>query len=185
MPVRRVALILLLLFAAMSLHRSGINWGLPSHAVDPFLFGARPVWSGKQIIELSGGWEDQPDIGAAVARNPLANRARPLVLNQPAAQRAQIVRRYRLFSYQPDEMITLRALAEMKPSKLQLDPKLHQYGGLWIYPVGLLAENPAQTLHLIDLRGDVAWYLDSSGTNLDGFAARRARLTQFCGHWSA
>ena len=56
-------------------------------------------------------------------------------------------------------MITLRALAEMKPSRMQLDPKLYQYGGLWIYPVGLLLRFSA-ALHLIELRGDVAFYLD-------------------------
>ena len=54
-----------------------------------FYLAARPIWTGKQIIELGGGWDDQPDVGADVARNPLPNRDRPLILNQTDAQRCR------------------------------------------------------------------------------------------------
>ena len=60
------------------------------------------------------------------------------MLNETDSQRAEIVRRYRLYSYQPDEMITFNALRQMKPGAGQLDPKLYQYGGLWVYPVGAM-----------------------------------------------
>ncbi|MDP9173704.1 MAG: glycosyltransferase family 39 protein [Planctomycetota bacterium] len=76
-----------------------------------------------------------------------------------AVNRARILRRYRLYSYQPDEMITFRALALMHPDKLQFDPRLYQYGGLWIYPVaGLL--KAASLLGFVQLSGDRAIYLD-------------------------
>src|SRR5690348_8267542 len=115
---RLLAPLLLLLAAGMYL--AGINWGLPSRGADSFLFGRRTPWSGREIVGLAGGWEENPNIGADVALNPLGGRERVVWLNQTDAQRAEIVRRYRLFSYQPDEMITLRALAGMKPGRGQL-----------------------------------------------------------------
>src|SRR4051794_24058486 len=95
----------------------GITWGLPSRRSDGYLFGDSKAWSGKQILELAGGWDDNPDRGADVDLNPVTRREQPIVLNATDAQRAEIVRRYRLFSYQPDEMITFRALAQMRPAE--------------------------------------------------------------------
>ena len=137
----------------------GLEWGLPSRAADPFLFGQRKPWTGAQIVELAGDWVNDPNRGADVAMSPLVGREGFLILNGTDAARAAIVRRYRLFTYQPDEMITLRALAGMRPGKLQLDPKLYQYGGLWIYPVGALLKL-GSGCGLVTLRSNVAWYLD-------------------------
>ena len=146
------------LFAA-AVFLPGINWGLPSRDVDPYLFGDRPVWTGQQILALTGGWGGDVDIGADVDRNPLERRDVPLVLNATDEQRAEIVQRYRIQSYQPDEHITFRALSRMRPGRLQLDPGLYQYGGLWVYPVGALLK-VASVLGLVDVRADVAFYLD-------------------------
>lgn len=157
----RICLPALLILAAIVFF-AGINWGLPSRAADPFLFGDRKPWTGAEIINLAGGWETRSDVGADVAINPLEREAGQIVqLNATDAQRAQIVRRYRLFSYQPDEMVTLRALAQMKPGRLELDPRLYQYGGLWVYPVGgLLKIASLQKIGFVQLHGDVATYLD-------------------------
>ena len=62
----------------------------------------------------------------------------PVVLNEDDAQIAEVYARYLLYSNQPDEMITFRALAEMDPARGNLDPKLYQYGGRFIYPLGAL-----------------------------------------------
>ncbi|HEX5242140.1 MAG TPA: glycosyltransferase family 39 protein [Tepidisphaeraceae bacterium] len=157
----RICLPVLLIIAAI-VFLAGIKWGLPSRAADPYLFGDRKPWTGAEIINLAGGWETRSDVGADVAINPLEHEAGQIVdLNVTDAQRAQIVRRYRLFSYQPDEMVTLRALAGMKPGRLQLDPRLYQYGGLWVYPVGgLLKIASLQKIGFVHLHGDVATYLD-------------------------
>ncbi|HWE96617.1 MAG TPA: glycosyltransferase family 39 protein [Tepidisphaeraceae bacterium] len=149
-----------ILFALAScVFLTGIQWGLPSRSADAFLFGGTEPWSGQKIVTLAGGWEEHAHLAADVAMNPLARRDTVLVLNDTDAKRAEIIRRYRLFSYQPDEMITLRALAGMKPRQGQLDPKLYQYGGLWVYPVGALLQT-ASKLGFVQLRPDVAWYLD-------------------------
>jgi hypothetical protein len=146
-----------LLFAG-GLFVLGINWGLPSRAADEFLFGSRTPWTGAEILALAPIDED-PNRGADVDADPLAGRDNVLVLNQTDKQRAEIVRRYRLFTYQPDEYNTLKSLSGMNPGKLQLDPRMYQYGGLWIYPVGALLKI-SSLIGIIDLRNDKAYYLD-------------------------
>ena len=137
----------------------GINWGLPSRAADPYLFGDEPVWSGRRIMELTGDGRENAQTGADVDLNPMPQSDGPLPLNQTDRQRAEIIRRYRLFSYQPDEWNTMRSLAGMRPGQGKLDPRLYQYGGLWVYPVGAMLKI-ASICHLIDLRSDLTWYLD-------------------------
>jgi len=83
----------------------------------------------------------------------------PIQLAQDVQARAQIIRRYRLYSYQPDEMITFRALARMHLEQNDFDPRLYQYGGLWIYPVGGLLK-AASLMDLTRLIGDPTFYLD-------------------------
>ncbi|HEX3358222.1 MAG TPA: glycosyltransferase family 39 protein [Tepidisphaeraceae bacterium] len=132
----------------------GINWGLPSRKVDPFLFGDHPVWSGKEIAQLLGN-RGSLSMGADVDANP--NRLRPMVLNDTDEKRAEIVARYRLYSYQPDEMITFRALSTIPQT--HGDPRLYQYGGLWVYPVGVLLKI-ASVVGVVELRSSVEFYLD-------------------------
>src|ERR1700733_9384548 len=116
----------MLMLVGLAVFSCGINWGLPSRAVDPFLFGEHPIWSGQEIAQLAGERADS-NLGADVQRNAAV---RGSFINETDQQRAQIVRRYRLYTYQPDEMITMMSLASMRGG----DPKLYQYGGLWIYP---------------------------------------------------
>lgn len=135
---------------------AGLDWGLPSGRGDGYLFATVP-WTGIEIAALSG---DRPSNGAAdVDQNPVNLTNGPAVLNGTDANRAGILRRYRLYSHQPDEMITFMSLAGMNPSQGQLDPKLYQYGGLWIYPVGALLK-ACDTLGWIDVRSDLAFYYD-------------------------
>jgi len=138
----------------------GINWGLPSRRADGYLFGdPSKAWSGKQIIDLAGGWDENANRGADVDLNPVTGRQQPVVLNATDARRAEIVRRYRLFSHQPDEMITFRALSQMRPAERKLDPRLYQYGGLWVYPVGAMLK-AASVLKLVNVQSDLSYYLD-------------------------
>jgi hypothetical protein len=127
------------LAAAVAIFLIGIDWGLPTRDVDEFLFGDGPVWSGEQIAELQPVLLRHTDpMGADVDRNPIVERGRPVLLNPDDARRAEILKRFRLYTYQPDEMITLRALSVMEPAAWDFDPKLYQYGGYFIYPVGAL-----------------------------------------------
>ena len=140
---------------------TGINWGLPSRESDPILFGSKTPWTGQQIMDLAGAWDTTGNRGADIAMHPLdsSERNQPILLNDTDAKRAEIVRRYRLYSNQPDEMITFRSLSRMKPGELDLDPRMYQYGGLWIYPIGLILKI-ASIAGLVTLRPDLAFYLD-------------------------
>jgi hypothetical protein len=157
-PKRREILMLVAVLSfAANIFLTGINWGLPSRKVDPFLFGKHPVWSGQQIAHLAGERNPSGNVGADVDVNPISRQQRPIVANQTDQQRAEIVRRYRLFTYQPDEMITMMSLSTIKQN--HGDPRLYQYGGLWIYPVGVMLK-VASMVHFIDLRSDQTYYLD-------------------------
>jgi hypothetical protein len=138
---------------------AGIDWGLPSRSgADPYLFASHTRWSGQQIASFDVDRTDNQR-GADVDRDPVDVSRGPVVLNSSDADRAQIIRRYRLFSSQPDEMITFMALQQMRPGDMHFDPRLYQYGGMWIYPVGAMLK-VSSILGWVDLRSDAAFYYD-------------------------
>src|SRR5256885_16749628 len=83
----RVALLVALLVGCAAF-LPGINWGLPSRAADPLLFGNRQPWSGAKIVDLA---PRDTGLGADVDANPILNRTQSLVLNQTDAARAEII----------------------------------------------------------------------------------------------
>ena len=136
----------------------GIQWGLPTKAVDQYLFGNETPWPGSKIVALAPA--DSDERGADVDADPLSRARGVEVLNSTDADRAEIIRRYRLFSHQPDEMITFKSLSRIRQNNG--DPRLYQYGGLWIYPVGALLK-VSSMFGIVDLRGGPegqAYYLD-------------------------
>ena len=150
----RLTLAAVLAFA-ISLFLPGINWGLPSRAVDPFLFGDHNVWTGEEIDRLAP--PESTTGGADVDANPIDRRDSAVVLNATESRRAEIVRRYRLFSYQPDEMITFKSLS-----------RIRQFHGrpaavsIW-RTLDLPNRRNAQgrvDRGLVDLRSDKVFYLD-------------------------
>jgi hypothetical protein len=113
---------------------------LPGREIDKYLFGHDEPWTGEKIYRLADAAEKfSAGRGADVDVDPLDESIdRPIPLTSNDADVAGIYLRYRLYTYQPDEMITMMALAGMRPGKLDFDPRLYQYGGLFIYPVGIL-----------------------------------------------
>lgn len=179
--VRLLAPILALVLS-LPLLLLGISWGLPSHAPDSFLFASHPVWTGQQILDLIGpspfsepgtgqaalGSSSAPSTqhsalppssGSDIDLNPITDRTVPTPLTDTDAARARVVLRYRLYTSQPDEMINLRAFAQMKPRELKFDPRLYQYGGVWFYPAGVALKFASLT-GFVTLRPDLAFYLD-------------------------
>ena len=111
--LRARLLLAVLLVVAAIIFCAGITWGLPSRDMDKYLFGDEPVWSGEKIQQLAGDWTYDPTRGADVDIDPITDRNQVICINETDEQRAEIIRRYRLYSYQPDEMITFRSLASM------------------------------------------------------------------------
>jgi hypothetical protein len=134
-------------------------WGLPTSAHDDRLFGGQPAWE-PQRYDVADTLEQlrHRDAGADTDLNPIRDRDRIVDLTATDADRAEILRRYRLYSYQPDEMITLRALQRMQPRAGDFDPRLYQYGGGYIYLIGA-ALGIAGVTGLIELTSDAAVYL--------------------------
>jgi len=149
----------ILLFVAMSF--VGLRWGLPSRSIDSFLFPDELPWPGERIYRLAkGDSKFDPDRGADVDTDPIdRSSGRPVDLTATEEGVARVLLRYRLYTHQPDEMITMMALSGMRPSQGRFDPRLYQYGGLFIYPVGALIQL-CGAAGLIDVRGDVPHYLD-------------------------
>ncbi len=166
-PAGQIALaVIALVYAMQALY--GITWGLPGGHADWFLFGGKEPWSGKKIDQLARGAEKfAATRGSDVDMDPVAQEkvTRQVDLSSDEAALARLYLRYRLYTYQPDEMISMMALAGMRPGQGQFDPKLYQYGGLFIYPVGALIKL-CGVLGLIDVRSDLVFYLD----NPDEFA---------------
>lgn len=154
-------LLLLILLAAAGVYLLGIRWGLPSKDIDEFLFPDGQVWSGTRIAELkpADAWRDTK-LGADVDRDPLQEAKEWVDLTADDESRAGILLRYRLYSHQPDEMITFRAFAQMSLGKWDFDPRLYQYGGLFIYPLGALLK-ACDALGWVTARaGDLEYYCD-------------------------
>ncbi|HNO78930.1 MAG TPA: glycosyltransferase family 39 protein [Phycisphaerae bacterium] len=148
---------LILIYTAMSL--IGFTWGLPDSESDARLFGHDPQDAIAKLVaskdELA---RSDAAVGADVDVNPIDMQSGATVLNNDETGQFEIYRRFRLFTHQPDEMITMMALSSMSPSNLQLDPKLYQYGGLFIYPVGALIRI-AGALGITTVSSDSAHYL--------------------------
>ena len=83
-PTRRRLTLAAVLLAAAVVFLLGITWGLPSRAVDPYLFGDEPVWPGEKIVALAPA--EQDTLGADVDANPLGPRDWPVILNETPAQ---------------------------------------------------------------------------------------------------
>jgi len=163
----------LLLFAALSV--TGITWGLPGRAIDKYLFDGNAPWPGEKIFRLAGAHSKfNRTLGADVDVDPRAAGLNgPVRVTATEEDVARIYLRYRLYTHQPDEMITMMALAGMEPGRLDLDPRMYQYGGLFIYPVGALL-GLGGAVGLIDLRGDPVYYLDNPDEFGKFYVAARA-----------
>jgi hypothetical protein len=96
--------------------------------------------------------------GADTDLDPIADTGHIIDLTNDDAARATILQRYRLYSRQPDEMITFMALQRMSPRRLDFDPRLYQYGGGYIYLIGA-ALGLSSLLGLTTVTSDVGVYL--------------------------
>ena len=137
-----------------------LRWGLPDRQRDELLFGGQPAWQAERYDAARVLQErQQRQSGADTDLNPLTERDRIILLTADEGARAEILRRYRLFSRQPDEMITFMALQRMQPRRFDFDPKLYQYGGGYIYLIAA-AIGISSALQIVDVTGDVGMYLE-------------------------
>lgn len=136
------------------------RWGLPDRRHDAILFAGEPAWPVERYRAADALKERGSRVGGAdTDLNPLVESTLAVELTESDAGVAEILRRYRLYSRQPDEMITFMALQRMKPRQLDFDPRLYQYGGAWVYLVGACI-GAASLVGLTQISGDVGVYLE-------------------------
>ncbi len=136
-----------------------LPWGLPTSRYDPTLFGGAPAWPAERYDAGRALQARRRRLGGAdTDLNPLAPNHGIVDLTADDARRGEILLRYRLYTRQPDEMITFQALSRMNPRAGDLDPHLYQYGGGFIYLVGAAVEL-SHLLGLTRLSSDPAPYL--------------------------
>lgn len=135
-------------------------WGLPNRRDDALLFGGQNAWPAERYrVEGDVRALGARDAGADTDLNPLPARDTIVELTADEAGRAEILRRYRLYSRQPDEMIVLRALQRMNPRALDFDPRLYQYGGGYVYLVGA-AMGAAALTGVVSVTSALGYYLE-------------------------
>lgn len=141
----------------------GIDWGLPSPERSAYLLGDEPAWPAERIAKLKPADEwKKSDAGADVDQNPLDATVGWRTLTATDTDRAEILNRYLLFSHQPDEMITFMSIAKMSPGKGDFNPRMFQYGGLFIYPVAALLK-ACDALGWIRAVPDLSFYYENPG----------------------
>ncbi|MCG3137379.1 MAG: hypothetical protein HJJLKODD_01223 [Phycisphaerae bacterium] len=155
----RVLMLITLLYLVLS--SWGAHWGLDHAQRQDYLFPAGSGWSPQKVAQLRHQPATLPAAGADVDPNPTTQRDALTQLNTTDRDIAEIYARYLLYSTQPDEMITFRAIARMHPSTGQFDPQMYQYGGLFIYPIAAAAQL-AGWVGLVQL-GDTDFFLQHPG----------------------
>ena len=137
-----------------------LTWGLPSSRHDDLLFGGEPAWKAEHyhIAALLQRLRER-DAGADTDLDPITGRDRLVDLTVDDQARAEILLAYRLYSRQPDEMLTFRALMRMRPWPPDFDPRMYQYGGGYIYLVGA-ALGASAVSGLVHLTRDAGFYLE-------------------------
>ena len=133
----------------LALGLTGIGWGLPS--------ARRVALLGESLTKA------RAELAARTSRELNARRGHAAILGtQPAEEQLdlpRLVRRYLLFSDSPDELLTLLALANMRPRQLDFNPRMVEYGGLHVYGTGA-AMTLAHALGFGHIAGDVTHYAD-------------------------
>lgn len=138
-----------------------LAWGLPTSRNDKFLFGGEPAWPAEKYEAARALRElRERNAGADTDLDPLLDRSNVIDVTCDDGHRGEILLRYRLYSHQPDEMITFRALQRMKPRQRDFDPRLYQYGGGYIYMIGA-ALGASSVTGYTKITGDLNVYLTS------------------------
>lgn len=96
------------------------------------------------------------------------------------ATAANFARPFMLRSNSTDEQMTISSLAGMKPGRFQFDPKMYQYGTLYIYGIGGLLYS-ASKLGLLMLSPDITAYFQDPSRMARLFLAGRAVNIPFSG----
>ncbi|HEY7676708.1 MAG TPA: hypothetical protein VIG69_06535 [Candidatus Methylomirabilis sp.] len=145
-PIRSAWPVLLCLYVfAAAVNTVGIGWGLPGQGR-----GLLPAVPSEASRVADRSWRTVQDPG------------RNLDLGPPdpdqAETPAKTLRRFFLYTADPDEQRSVMAVARLNPFAGRWDPGIVQYGGLFVYAVAA-AYKLASMFDIILLRSDPSFYL--------------------------
>ncbi len=131
---------------ALAVNLPGITWGLPAqgdpllppHTTDAVAAGTDRSWAAIQEAgrDLNFGPPD-PDQTETLAK---------------------ALRRFRLYTADPDEVVAMMAVARLNPLAGRWDPGFSQYGGFFLYTLGATFKLTS-ALGLVTLRADPSFYV--------------------------
>lgn len=165
-----------LLSAGLAVGLYGMTWGLPSAArLDTLLspelrndarLVARLDESYKRLYEKLDANQRLPvDVPEERVSVPAGWKFPPDVL-------LNSIRSFLIRSENPDEQKTLSQLARMKPSRLDFEPYWVDYGGAYLYPLGVYYA-ALKLAGAIDVSSELAIYLSRPSAMAGVFAAGR------------
>jgi hypothetical protein len=122
------------LYLACSL--SGIGWGLCDDQRIAHLFPkGETEWSPEVVATHQSTAAPSTTLAADADANALPDSPDPIALNASSAATAEIYTRFLLYSAQPEEMLVFKSIGRMRPGEFDFDPRMYQYGGLFIYSI--------------------------------------------------
>ncbi len=160
-----------ILFISLVAGYTGIKWGVPSNIrADMVLpkelrteeFYKTMADTRSDIYKATGGnplGRLQEDPGQTpILKTMNVPSTGNVVLEQNDRVFANLIRPYLLRTNHPDEQMAVNMLSLMKPSKLDFNPRLFQYGGVYIYPMGAYLE-ALKILNIIHVSGNIDYYM--------------------------
>ena len=191
-PISIIFLFLSIIICAW-LSFSGIRWGIPSkERADMVLsqnmrtgeFYAQMEKSREDIYKHSnnsplGRTENKEGSALSPILKSLGVTGNEILIYTGQANiLSNFVRPYMIRTYHTDEQMTIASLSRMKPGQFDLDPRIYQYGGLYIYGMGAYFY-ALKSAGILKLSGNPAFYYANPDEIGKFFVAGRALNTVF------
>ena len=186
----RYAVMMSIISVSAALGLTGVKWGIPSGPrVDMVMpevlrterFFGDMAAGREEIYKYSGGsaiGRIQNTSLTPVLKSIGIGEGENLYFDGDRKVLANFIRPFLLRTNHTDEQMTITALSGMKPRKLELNPKIFQYGGVYIYGMGAYFFT-AGYLKILDISGDIKTYFRDPAKMGRIFTAGRAVNTVF------
>ncbi len=172
MKYREIFLLTLVIACSLVCNFTGIRWGLPGAErtdlvfpehlrTDEFYALMRDTRDDiYRITEGSPCGYSKTNTQVSPIKQSLGihNNTDSIVIGSDRRILANAIRPYLLKAHHADEQMTISALSNVKPKKLQFNPRLYHYGGVFIYSTGAWL-GISHVLGLSRITPDLVFYL--------------------------
>ncbi|MGB9641727.1 MAG: glycosyltransferase family 39 protein, partial [Candidatus Ratteibacteria bacterium] len=155
----------IILLVGVFFHTKGIRWGVPDSERISLVFGDQsivedliePMLQTHQDIrdtQIYYGAPYPPDYNPDEKIQVMISGKKRFI----SRELINSMRSYLVRSYGADEQAVLASLSKMNPSRFDFNPHFFEYGGIYLYPLGVLLKLCSVT-GLIDLKSSMPFYL--------------------------